>query len=55
MPANTWMKANKGINKKSTYQTFKTFTNKKIADKYNAWQIEYRVRTFNKSKARHGN
>ena len=53
-PANKWMKANVGVNKKGTYKTFKTFTNYQIGANYDARQFEYRIRTFNKAKARHG-
>lgn len=48
------MKANKGVNKKGSYCTFFTFTNYKIPDTYDAREFQFRVRTFNKSKAKHG-
>ena len=53
-PINRWMKANKGINKNGTYATFKTFTSYQIPATYDARQFEYRIRTFNKSQAKHG-
>lgn len=51
---NTWMKSNVGINRKSSFQIAKTFTNQKIGASYRKAQIEVRIRTFNKSKAQHG-
>lgn len=54
-PVNQWLKANKGVNKKSTYLTFFTFTDYQIPAAYDARQFQFRVRTINKSKAKHGN
>lgn len=54
-PVNGWLKANKGVNKKATYQTFYTFTEYQIPSLYDARQFQFRVRTINKSKAKHGN
>lgn len=53
-PVNRWLKANKGINKNGTYQTFFNFTNYLIPDTYDAREFQFRIRTINKSKARHG-
>ena len=49
------MKANKGINKNGTYQTFISFTDYQIPDDYDAREFIFRIRTINKSKAKHGN
>lgn len=54
-PVNRWMKANKGVNKNGTYQTFYTFTSYQIPAAYDTREFQFRIRTFNKSKARHGN
>lgn len=54
-PADNWLAANKGINKKSTYITCYEFVDYKIPDDYDAREFQFRVRTFNKSKAKHGN
>ena len=53
-PVNQWMKSNKGINKKGKNNTFFTFTNYVIPADYVAREFEFRIRTFNKSKAKHG-
>ena len=53
-PVNKWLKANKGVNRKSKYLTFLTFSSYQIAEDYDARQFEFRVRTFNKAKAKHG-
>jgi hypothetical protein len=49
------MAANQGINKKATYLTCFTFTNYLIPDDYDAREFQFRIRTFNKSQAKHGN
>ena len=54
-PVNRWLKANKGVNKKGTYQTFFTMTNYLIPSNYDARQFQFRIRTINKAKAKHGN
>lgn len=54
-PVNKWLKANKGVNKKGTYQTFFTMTNYLIPDTYDAREFQFRIRTINKAKAKHGN
>ena len=54
-PVDRWMKANKGINKNGTYQTFISFTDYQIPDDYDAREFIFRIRTINKSKAKHGN
>lgn len=48
------MKANRGINKNSTYQTFYTFTNYMIPATDDAREFRFRIRTVNASQARHG-
>lgn len=53
-PVNKWLKANVGVNKKSTFQVAKVFTNQKIASDYYKALIQVRIRTFNKAKATHG-
>lgn len=53
-PVNKWLKANKGVNRTSKYLTFYTFSSYQIAEAYDARQFEFRVRTFNKAKAKHG-
>ena len=54
-PVNRWMKANKGVNKNATYATFYTFSGYQIPAGYDARQFQFRIRTFNKAKAKHGN
>ena len=54
-PVNKWLKANKGVNKKGTYQTFFTMSSYQIPATYDARQFQFRIRTINKSKAKHGN
>lgn len=54
-PVNTWLKANKGVNTKGTYQTFMEFSSYLIPDTYDCRQFQFRIRTINKSKAKHGN
>lgn len=49
------MVANKGINKNATYQTFQTLQDYQIPADYDCREFQYRIRTFNKSQARHGN
>lgn len=53
-PVNTWLKANKGVNTKGTYQTFMEFSSYLIPDTYDCRQFQFRIRTINKSKAKHG-
>ena len=53
-PVNYWMKSNKGINKKGIQQKAFTFTNASIGSSYDARQYEFRIRTFYKKGARHG-
>ncbi|MGN0037976.1 MAG: hypothetical protein ACI36Y_02420, partial [Coriobacteriales bacterium] len=53
-PVNKWLKANKGVNRKSKYLTFFTFSSYQIAEAYDARQFEFRVRSFNRAKAKHG-
>lgn len=53
-PVNKWMKANKGVNKNGTYQTFFTFENYLIPSDFDARQFQFRIRTINKSQAKHG-
>ncbi len=54
-PVNKWLKANKGVNKKGTYQTFFTMNNYQIPTTYDAREFQFRIRTINKAKAKHGN
>lgn len=54
-PVNTWLKANKGVNQKGTYQTFYSMTNYLIPATYDAREFQFRIRTINKAKAKHGN
>ena len=49
------MKANKGINKNSSYVTFMNFNNYQIPAAYDVREFKFRIRTFNRSQARHGN
>lgn len=53
-PVNKWLKSNVGVNKKSTYQIAKVFTDQKIPDGFYKAQVQVRIRTFNKAKATHG-
>lgn len=53
-PVNRWMRANKGVNKNSSYLTFYNFNAYMIPAAYDARQFEFRVRTVSKSKAKHG-
>lgn len=53
-PINKWMKANKGVNKNGSYQTFYDFNAYMIPQFCDARQFEYRIRTINKSQAMHG-
>lgn len=53
-PIAGWMKANKGVNKNSTYLTFYSFDSYVIPNLYDARQFQFRIRTFNKSQAKHG-
>lgn len=54
-PSNTWMKANKGVNQNGTYASFYTFSGYQIPEGFDARQFQFRVRTFNKATAKHGN
>ena len=54
LPANTWNKANKGVNTTSDYLTFYEFTNYKIPDSYQERQFEFRLRTYDKAWNTHG-
>ena len=53
-PVARWMKANKGVNKNSSYVTFYNFNSYVIPELYDARQFQFRIRTFNRSQARHG-
>ena len=53
-PINQWMKANKGVNKKSKYVHAMTLTGHAIGSDYDGRQFQFRIRTFNRAKARHG-
>lgn len=53
-PINKWLKANKGVNKNGTYLTFYNFDSYMIPATYDARQFQFRVRTINKSQAKHG-
>ena len=54
LPANTWNKANKGVNTTSDYLTFYEFSNYKIPDSYQERQFEFRLRTYDKARNTHG-
>lgn len=49
-----WMKANKGVNKKSKYVHALTLTGHAIDSAYDGRQFKVRIRTFSKAKATHG-
>lgn len=53
-PVNKWLKANKGVNKKSAYIVAMNLTGHSIGSAYDGRQFELRIRTFSKSKAKHG-
>jgi hypothetical protein len=54
-PVNKWMKANKGINKNSSYITFMNFNSYQLPEWCDVREFKFRIRTFNRSQARHGN
>lgn len=54
LPANSWNKANKGVNTTSDYLTFYEFSNYKIPDSYQERQFEFRLRTYDKAWNTHG-
>ncbi len=51
----TWLFANKGVNKNSDYRTFKEFNNAIIGADYDAREFQYRIRCYSSSKKQHGN
>ena len=50
-----WLKGNRGLNKKSSYQVAFNLTGHAIGSAYDGRQWQIRIRTFNKGKAIHGN
>ena len=50
---NKWLRSNVGVNTKVTYQKLFKFTNKTLSS-YQALAMQFRVRTFDAAKAKHG-
>lgn len=51
----TWLFANKGVNKNSDYRTFKEFSGAILGADYDAREYQYRIRCYSSSKKQHGN
>lgn len=50
---NTWLRSNVGVNTKVTYQKLVKFTDKTLGN-YQAISMQFRIRTFDAAKAKHG-
>lgn len=53
-PVDTWLKANKGVNKNGSYVTITVYNNVQLPTMFDARQIQFRVRTFDQAMCKHG-